>query len=149
MKQLKRTACLLICAVALLGLSTCEGTSDGGGPTITVTITGAGDREGKPFVVGVFPQGADIGGFPPAGILLNISGGSASGAAYDTTTGETFEATDGAQYDLSIYIDVNANLEPDIGDWSHKEMLKTITVDGDTVINTVYPGEYEMIPGPD
>ncbi len=149
MKQLRIAACLLVCAVALLSLSSCPASSGGGGgPTITVTITGAVGYNGDEFIVGVFAQGADIGGFPPAGILLVISGGSASGSAFDTATGETFEATDGAQYDLSVFIDLDDSGDPTDFDWILSEMPKTITVDGDTVIDTVYPGEYEEIPGP-
>jgi len=147
MKQLRTAACLLVCVAALLSLSSCPGTSGGGsGPTITVTITGAEVHNGKNFVVGVFPQGADIGGFPPAGIILIIAGGSASGPAIDLSTSETFEATEGAQYDLSIFIDVNGDLDPDDdGDWVLQEMPKTITVNGDTVVNTVYPDDYSVI----
>ena len=144
MKQLKRAACLLVCAVALLSLSTCA--SNGSGSTITVTITGASGFNEKDFVVGVFPKGADIGGFPPVGIIAIIHDGSASGVAIDLSTEETFEASDGTQYDLSVYIDEDANLEPDVGEQILIEMPKTITVNGDTVVNTVYPDDYMAKP---
>ena len=126
-----------------MSLSSCPASSGGSGPSITVTITGAVGFNGDTFIVGVFPQGADIGGFPPAGIQVIISGGSASGTAIDLSTSETFEASDGAQYDLSIYIDEDGNVEPDVGEQIHIEMPKTITVNGDTVIDTVHPDDYE------
>lgn len=138
----------MICVAALLSLSTCQPTSDGGGgPTITVTITGAVGYDGDEFIVGVFPT-SDVGGTPPAGIRAIISGGSAGGTAIVLGTSDTFEATDGAQYDLSIYIDEDGNVEPDVGEQIHIEMPKTITVDGDTVIDTVHPDDYEPKPGP-
>lgn len=151
MKQLKRAACLLVCAVALLSLSSCPASSGGGGgPTITVTITGAVGYNGDEFIVGVFPKGAYIGGDPPAGIIAVISGGSASGIAIDLSTFNTFEATDGAQYDLSVFINEPPfeDPEPDEGEQILKEMPKTITVNGDTVINTVWLDDYEPKLGP-
>ena len=83
--------------------------------------------------------------------LLSLSAcpptsGSGGGTAFVLGTSETFSATDGAQYLLSIYIDEDGNVEPDTGEQILNEMPKTITVNGDTVVNTVYPGDYMAKP---
>lgn len=138
---------LVILVSGLLALpSGCKSEGDEDG-TISIRLSGAGAHDGLPFYWGVFSEGADIMLDPPiAGTNdpLIIAGGAAQGVAVDITDAPvTFEGS--TSYDVGALIDVDSDDIPSSGDYM-TDPLKRVKVDGDMVVDLVYPTDFVLIP---
>ena len=113
--------------------------------TITMRVTGAGDHDGKRFYCAVFAEGNQLGRDDRP-----ISNGYVSTLVSDvvpTPQGYSHPVvfTGGESYDASGLIDVDLNDLRSSGDYE-TDPLKSVIVEGDTVVDLVYPTDFIVVP---
>lgn len=112
--------------------------------TLTVSVSGADDHEGKNLDIAVVESGG-VPSSPLAEGSSVISGGSATVTAQDG--GGDWTGTGGTEYDVYIVIDVdNSGGAPNSGDYQIDPWPVTYDQDGDKVMNTVYSDDYVIVP---
>lgn len=137
MKRLVGFATILIVALVLV-VSCSDNGADGGGGTLTVSVSGISGHDGDVLLFGVFAENADLQNDDPVAYgEQTIASGAASATALDNTTDQTWTGSGGVTYDLYVFIDGNGNEEPDNGEDAVNGLAtaEKITIDGDQTAN--------------
>jgi len=118
--------------------------------TITIRITGAADHNGKPVFWAVVAPGDSI--LDPANHLAvghepKIVGGEVDVVMYDPDNATTpIIFTGGNSYDTGGIIDANEDDVYTSGQDYLVNPIRTIVVDGDMILELVYPTDFMLAP---
>lgn len=118
--------------------------------TITVRLTGADAHNGEHFYYAVGAAGDDLS--DPANWLgvaptaPTITGGTVECITVDFGTDDPATFTGGESYDASGMIDADLSGDLTSGDYTFGP--ETVVVDGDTILNLVYPTDFTLAPEP-
>jgi hypothetical protein len=118
--------------------------------TITIRITGAAVHNGKPVFLAVVAPGGNILNMDDhLGVSIEplIAGGTVDAVMYDPDTGTTtVNFTGGNSYNAGGIIDADTNdiYSPGV-DW-FVNPIRTIVVDGDMLLELVYPTDFILAP---
>ena len=136
---------LVAFSIGLFGLlASCANGLSGGGGTITIRLTGAGDLSGKPFLGGVVYAGTS----EVVGLNLEYitAGGTLEIMMLDTATMTTpVIFTNGVSYGVLGTIDTDENFGVSSGDYIPTQ-LKYVEVAGDMVVEFVFPQDFTIVP---
>lgn len=143
-------AAVAIGAALVAGCNSAGAGGGGGGSSAamdgSVTVTFSGFIvDGNDLVALALAEGDQPGGAAPIlGVGVDVTSGGAASAELrlpdsgDNPTSTTWIATAGTTYDLYIYLDMDGDRIPSIGDYYHETFMPSVrfTVDGNMAIAT-------------
>jgi hypothetical protein len=116
--------------------------------TITLHVSGADAHNGAYFYFAIVAEGADVSNqanwLADSPTSPTIAGGTVDATAVEVGGNTPVIFTGGERYDASGILDVDNSGDPTSGDYLFGP--KTIMVDGDTILELVYPTDFTVIP---